>query len=120
MDDIVKTIGGTPVEWGFKTECCGGSHAIPETDIVLELVRKIFVSAKNAGADVIAVACPLCQANLDMRQKQINEKYNTDFNFPIVYITQLVGLSFGIPAGELGFSSHFVSPAQVLKKFNLN
>ncbi|MGE5429503.1 MAG: CoB--CoM heterodisulfide reductase iron-sulfur subunit B family protein [Syntrophomonadaceae bacterium] len=115
MDELIGLLGGQAVPWSCKTECCGGSHAIPETDIVLELGRRIFSSAVNAGADVIAVACPLCQANLDMRQSQINKKYKTDFKTPVVYITQLLGLALGIPALELGLDSHFVSTQELIK-----
>ncbi|MCU7496780.1 MAG: heterodisulfide reductase subunit B [Ignavibacteria bacterium] len=116
MDDLVRLIGGNPVRWSCKTECCGGSHAIPETDIVLELGRRIFTSAQAGGAEMIAVACPLCQANLDMRQSQINKKFNTDFRMPVVYVTQLIGLALGLSKEELGFNSHFVSAAELLKK----
>jgi heterodisulfide reductase subunit B len=120
MDQLVSVLGGTPVQWGFKTECCGGSHAIPETDIVLELTRKIFQTAQNAGADLIAVACPLCQVNLDMRQEQINKKYGTKFSMPVLYITQLMGLALDIPSKDLGLNTHFVSTTKVLEKYKLN
>ncbi|HEX2869283.1 MAG TPA: CoB--CoM heterodisulfide reductase iron-sulfur subunit B family protein [Ignavibacteriales bacterium] len=117
MDELIRLLGGTSVNWSCKTECCGGSHAIPETDIVLELGKRIFSSAQSAGAKMIAVACPLCQANLDMRQHQINEKYKTDFKMPVVYITQLMGLALGISPVELGLNSHFVSTGELVKQF---
>jgi heterodisulfide reductase subunit B2 len=120
MDELISALGGTPVQWSSKTECCGGSHAIPMKGIVLDLVKKVLESAKNAGADCIAVACPLCQANLDMRQNQINNKYGTDFKIPILYITQLIGLAVGIPVKDLGMNSHFVSPIETIKKYTLS
>jgi heterodisulfide reductase subunit B len=119
MDELIAALGGIPVQWSSKTECCGGSHAIPMKGIVLDLVKKILDSAMNAGADCIAVACPLCQANLDMRQNQINKKYGTDFKFPVLYITQLIGLALDIPTKELGMNSHFVSPIDISKKYSL-
>lgn len=119
MDELITALGGTPVQWSSKTECCGGSHAIPMKGIVLDLVKKILDSARIAGADCIAVACPLCQANLDMRQEQINKKYKTNFKFPILYITQLLGLALDIPIKNLGLSSQFISPAELLKEHNL-
>ena len=33
-----------------------------------ELSERVVHGARDAGADVIAAACPLCQANLDLRQ----------------------------------------------------
>jgi heterodisulfide reductase subunit B len=119
MDELISALGGTPVEWSCKTECCGGSHAIPMKEIVLELVKKILNSARIAGADCISVACPLCQANLDMRQNQINKKYGTDFKFPVLYITQLIGLALNIPTKDLGMNSHFINPLKILKNYQI-
>lgn len=120
MDTIVETLGGSSAKWSRKTECCGGSLAIPETDIVLELGKTIFNSATLSEADCIVVACPLCQANLDMRQKQINKKYNTNFELPVLYITQLVGLALGISPSKLGLNLLFTSPEKFLDKINMN
>jgi heterodisulfide reductase subunit B len=119
MDELIGISGATAVEWSHKTECCGASHAIPRTEIVLELCRRILNAAKTAGADCIAVACPLCHVNLDMRQGQINEKYLTEFNTPVLYITQLLALSMGAPYEKLGFASHFVDPLNLFKQKEL-
>lgn len=120
MDQIISAIGGTPVEWSAKTECCGGSHAFPLKDVVLELSGKIFSSAKIAGADCIAVACPLCHSNLDMREHQINKKFNTDYNIPVFYITQLIGLALNIPPKKLGVDLHFLNTGKVIKNIVQN
>jgi len=116
MDDLVTVTGAQPVQWSHKTECCGASHAIPQTNVVLELVRRILNAAKIAGADCIAVACPLCHVNLDMRQSQINNEFMTEFKTPILYITQLVALSLGVDYKKLGFESHFNEPFTLLKE----
>ncbi|MGE5679574.1 MAG: CoB--CoM heterodisulfide reductase iron-sulfur subunit B family protein [Bacillota bacterium] len=116
MDEIMSALGAKTVDWSNKTECCGGSHAIPQTNIVLELARKIFSSAEKAGADCIVVACPLCHANLDMRQQQINAKYGTKFSIPVFYITEMIGLALDIKPKELGMGSHFVDPMKVVSK----
>jgi heterodisulfide reductase subunit B len=59
------------------------------------------------------VACPLCQANLDMRQKQVNKRYKTNFDLPVFYFTQLIGLSLGLQARELGMQKLFVKPTKL-------
>jgi heterodisulfide reductase subunit B len=116
MDQILQAMGAKTVEWSSKTECCGGSHAIPETEIVLELARRIFSSAVKAGADCIVVACPLCHSNLDMRQKQINAQYGTNFDLPVFYITELIGLALDISPKDLGMNAHFVDTKKVMEK----
>ena len=81
--------------------------------------REILASAKRAGADCIMVACPLCHANLDIRQKEIGEAINTDYNMPILYMTQLLALAAGVSTNKLGFDSMMVSPLPLLKEKNL-
>ena len=116
MDKIVEALGAEVVNWTHKTECCGASLSITRTEIALRLGREILDAAQRAGADCVAVVCPLCQSNLDVRQAGINSKYKTSFSLPIVYLTQLMGVAFGVPKSKLGFEKHVVAP-DVLKKY---
>ena len=115
MDSIVDILGGKPIDWSHKTECCGASFALSRTDIVLRLSNEILKAATYDGADCIAVACPLCHANLDMRQSQIAQKYGTDYSLPIIYITQLVALCQGKGYRGVGLDKHIVDPKVILK-----
>lgn len=119
MDSIVRTLGAQPIEWSFKTECCGVSMTLTRSDIVLKLSNDILREAKEAGANVIAVTCPLCQANLDGRQRQIEETYKTRHGIPILYITQLMGLAFGAFPKEVGIQKLITSPREVLGSIGL-
>jgi len=116
IDDLMGTIGIEPVQWPYKTECCGASFSLTKTDIVLKLSGDILQMASDAGAEAIVVACPMCQSNLDIRQGMINKKYKKDFNMPIFYFTQLTGLALGIEPKKLGFEKHIVNPMPLLKK----
>lgn len=114
IDDLMKTVGIETVEWPYKTECCGASFSLTKTDIVLKLAGDILQMAHDEGARAIVVACPLCQSNLDLRQGMINRKYKKNFNMPIFYFTQLLGLALGIEAEKLGFEKHIVNPLPLL------
>ena len=116
MDRLMKAIGITPLDWSYKTRCCGVSLGISELPIALELSRKILKNAKGVGADAIVVACPLCHVNLDARQKQIEEEFKEEFHLPIIYFTQLMGLAFGLKPIELGLDKHFIDPQPLLNK----
>jgi heterodisulfide reductase subunit B len=61
------------------------------------------------------VGCPLCHGNLDIRQKEIESVYQASYNLPVFYLTQLVGLSVGLGAGQLGLDAMIVNPAPLLK-----
>jgi len=112
MDRLVKQLGGEPLDWSYKTKCCGASIGFTNLEIVLELGRKILANAKAVGAEAIAVACPLCQVNLDSRQSQMDGQ----FDLPILYFTQLMGLAFGLEPKALGLEKHFIDPIPILRE----
>ena len=116
MDNLVSALGGEALPWAFKTECCGASFSLSETDIVLELSGEILNEALEAGAECILVACPLCQSNLDLRQKGIEKRRGKKFNLPILYFTELLGLAMGLDMHELGLSRHIVNPSKLLER----
>ncbi len=119
MDSILRVLGAEAIDWSFKTECCGASMTLTRSDIVLKLSHDILREAKEAGAHALAVACPLCQANLDGRQRQIEETYGTRYRLPILYITQWMGLAFGAFPKELGLEKLITAPHQVLGSIGL-
>lgn len=116
MDHLMAAIGATPTEFDHKTECCGASFSITKTPTCCDMVEKILDAAKESGADLIVVGCPLCQANLDMRQAQIESKRGKSYHLPILYFTQLMALAFGIDQGKLRFSAHLVAVDDMLNK----
>ena len=116
MGKILHALGMATLDWSYKTDCCGASFALTKTEIVLKLSRDILEGAKSAGADAIAVACPMCHVNLDTRQEEIERKYQVTYHLPILYFTQLMGLGFGIPAKELLLERHLVDTKGVLEK----
>jgi heterodisulfide reductase subunit B len=117
MDELIAALGADAVDWPYKTECCGASLALTRTDVVLKLCRDIYQMAADSGAECLVVACPLCQANLDMRQAQVNKRFKTDFDLPVFYFTQLIGLALGLEAGDLGLGMGMVSPNKLLDRF---
>jgi heterodisulfide reductase subunit B len=119
MDKLLETAGATAVDWPHKTECCGASFSITDSSIVLELSDKILAMAQAAGVDCIATACPLCQLNLDMRQKDIETKYGRRYGLPVFYFTQLLGLALGCSASELSLDSLIVDPRELLRSKGL-
>ncbi len=118
MDWLVEAMNGQAIDWPHKVECCGGGFALSRPDIVIELSERILAMAEAAGAQCIAVACPMCQVNLDLRQKDINRIKNKNYNIPIVYITQLLGLCLGISPKRLGLKKCIVSPAPVTERLS--
>lgn len=114
MDRVLSLLGAEVIPWSYKTDCCGGSLVLTRTDIVRRLTRKLFDKALEAGAEAIAVACPLCQSNLDTRQEEISAEAGRKYELPILYITELIGLSLGHPDTGKWWKRHFVDPTKLL------
>lgn len=108
MDELAKLCGAEPLDWAFKTECCGAGLSIARTRSVGRLSGDILADAAQRGAEAVVVACPMCHSNLDMRRPAANRYLGQDIGIPVLFITQLIGLSAGIPREELGLDRHFV------------
>ncbi len=116
MDKILSALGATVPDFPFKTECCGATYGVVRNEVVGRLSGRILDMAKELGGDVIAVACPLCQQNLDLRQEQIERYQKKKYNIPILYITQLIGLAFGCSPKKLGLDKLVVKPLFLEKR----
>jgi len=108
MDVVMQKIGATPIDFAFKTECCGAGLSVSRTDIVSKLSGKIIEDAEHRGAQEIIVACPMCHSNLDMRRTDINKYWNKDYKIPVLFVTQAIGLAVGLLPEQLGLQRHFV------------
>jgi heterodisulfide reductase subunit B len=109
METILSSLGAAPVEWNYKTECCGAGMTMCNEQTVLDLSHKIISDAAAHGANCMVVACPMCHVNLDMKQADVERRYGVAHNMPVYYLSDLVGLSLGLKASELGVDRHFVA-----------
>lgn len=113
MEKVVEMTGAKTVDWNSKVECCGAAHSIARRDIVLDLSQKILDDASSHGANLMVVACPMCHTNLDMRQTAMRHVNPEHQDFPVLYLTELIGLALGMDEKELGINLHTI-------KFNYN
>jgi heterodisulfide reductase subunit B2 len=112
LEDLVRLTGAEPIDWPLRLDCCGASMALPRADLVQELSAKILVMAHERGAQAVMVACPLCHSNLDFQQDKSLGARGHKFRIPVLYLTQVIGLSLGISPDKLGLKRHFV-PVEV-------
>ena len=112
MDELMEALGAEVVDWSYKTSCCGAAHSLTRTDIVLDLSSNLIEQARIAGADVIAVACPLCHLNLDARQSQME----LEEPMPVMFFTQLMSLALGLPEKNAALNKNLVDPRPLLRE----
>ena len=104
MDELIGMTGVDVLDWSWKVDCCGGGHALLRPELVEPLVNEIVEGARKAGAHGIVTACPLCQSNLETRQKGPN-------SLPVFYFTELLGLAMGLNKEAEGWwKKHLITP----------
>ncbi len=114
LDEIVAALGGTAIDFSHKTECCGAYQTVDRPEIVGDRTYEIINAARDHGAEIIAVSCPLCAFNLDHRQ-QTTLKIHPDFHtMPVVYFTQLMAIAFGCDEQTLRLDLHHIPPGPLL------
>jgi heterodisulfide reductase subunit B len=107
LDKILSTLGADVKPWSYKTDCCGGSLTISRTDLVRKLVDKLMTMAREAGANCVVTACPVCMTNLDARASE-------NLRLPIFYFSELVALALGLPGPATWFKLHSVDPTPLM------
>jgi len=115
MDELIAAAGAEPVEWPYKTECCGAALSMTRSQIVGRLGHKLVSMAREAGAECLVVACPLCQVNLDLRQADAAKAHGALPETPVMYVTQLLGLALGLSPKELGLDALSISATSLLE-----
>lgn len=116
MDILMRELGAEVVDFPLKAHCCGGHMTQISEEVALEMIYRLLKNAAEYQADVIATLCPMCQLNLDVYQEAVNKQYGTNFEIPILYFTQLMGLAFALEPAEIGIGKEFVSSNEAFKK----
>lgn len=116
LDTLLSILGSEVVDFPVKAHCCGGHMTQISEPTALEMIRRLLKNASDCQADAIVTLCPMCQLNLDAYQISVNRHFGTDYQIPVLYFTQVLGLALGVIPEELGFGSEFVSAESILGK----
>ncbi|MDP2917526.1 MAG: CoB--CoM heterodisulfide reductase iron-sulfur subunit B family protein [Dehalococcoidia bacterium] len=117
LEFLVTSLGAEAVPFAMRDRCCGGSLVIPELDLTLGLLHKVFESAAAGGARAIVTVCPLCQTNLDAYQDMVNKKFKTSYNMPVLFFSQLIGVALGMSPKALALDRGLVPAKKVLASY---
>jgi heterodisulfide reductase subunit B len=115
FENFIDSIGCEPVNFPYKIECCGSFQSVGTPDVATECGHAILRSAIQNGAEAVVTTCPLCQYNLDTKQREIREKYPGFPGIPVIYFSQLLGLSLDLPLETLDFQRNDVDPLPLLE-----
>ena len=116
LDNFVKACGAEPVPYDPKTSCCGGSVSVYSPEKTLHLINTILQAAVDAGPDMVATPCPLCQQNVEMYQDAINKKFGTKFNIPVLFYSQLMAVAFGMDGKkDAALDRNMIEPVKLVE-----
>jgi heterodisulfide reductase subunit B len=90
IEDFIRAIGGEPVIYPYRNECCGGYVTMEDKSLAAKKSTTVLDSAEKAGAQLVITACPLCLYNL---------RKNGQSDLPVVYFTELLAQALGVKEG---------------------
>ncbi len=108
LDEIVEITGAKSIDYKDKYMCCGAGGAVRTAvkEVAADFSREKLVNMREAGVDIIVNCCPFCHLQLDLGQVEVNNFYGDiigePFHIPVIYITQLLGVAFGMDPYLLG------------------
>ncbi|MBN1390676.1 MAG: CoB--CoM heterodisulfide reductase iron-sulfur subunit B family protein [Candidatus Thermoplasmatota archaeon] len=111
MERILEVIGARSDHYPEKLDCCGGPVLPVHPETSLTKTGQKLKAIQDQGFSGMALACPWCHKMYDSKQKKAGEMVGAKLNVPVLYLTQLLGLAFGIEQEKLGLELN-LSPVE--------
>jgi heterodisulfide reductase subunit B2 len=118
MEKMVEALGGEPVRWSHKNECCGASLTVTKPEIVRGLVGDIVNAARRGGADIIVTDCPMCQANLESRQSDLAAADKSFKTIPAYFTTELIAAALSADGVAKWAKQHLIEAGALAAGLN--
>lgn len=117
LDELVALTGAIPLDYKDKKRCCGGPVLPVDQKVSLSVAKAKLDDIKEAGADAISLVCPFCAVMYDSNQKGISSEFETEYDLPVLYLSQILGLAMGFDRKELGLNMNVVKTKDLLNRF---
>lgn len=116
LDELVESTGAHSVPYLKKMLCCGAPVRGMSKDQSLDLTCEKIAQAARSSADCLVVVCPTCFLQFDTGQIELRGSKKADFNLPVLYLPELIGIAFGMNSDELGLNLHKIKTNGLLEK----
>lgn len=117
LDRLVSVTGAKVVDYAGKKDCCGGPVLPVDEKTALAVARGKLDHISQTDADAMCLVCPFCSVMYDSNQKGIETEFETTYNLPVLYLTQLLGLAMGFDRKDLGLNMNVVKTKDLLSKY---
>ena len=116
VENLVAVTGAAVVDYEKKLECCGGAILGVEEDIALSMAKDKLDNVTKNNVDALVTICPFCSIMYEDNQRKIESKFNVEYNLPVLYYPQVLGLALGLEPKPLGFRLNKVKAKKILEK----
>ena len=117
LDRLIEVTGATSIQYRDKMQCCGGGILAFDEETPIKMVKQKLDHVKEANADAMALICPSCDIMYDEYQPTVETRFETEYNIPVLFYSQLLGLAMGLdPKKDLAVKKNRVRVKPLLKK----
>jgi heterodisulfide reductase subunit B len=116
LDELINLTGATTIDYPNKNLCCGFTIMGYAEELGLRLAAEKLERLSNIGVDAMALACPSCCIAYENNQKVVGKRTGKEFDLPVLYFTQIVGLAIGLEEEKLGFEFNRIKVDRIAKK----
>jgi heterodisulfide reductase subunit B len=104
LEDLVEATGASSVDYRHKQMCCGAGGGVRANtpDVALKMTEEKLKYLDEVEVDLILDVCPFCHLQYDRGQKDLGREKQ----YPVLHLSQLYGLAFGLDRKVLGFGLH--------------
>ena len=117
FDALVEALGAESIEYPRKMACCGGEYSnVGQPEEALAMSREKLLALKGLSLDALVVMCPACFMQFDGKQF-LMQRQGENFDIPVFFFPELVGLAYGLQPEEMGLGMHRVDITPFLEKW---
>jgi heterodisulfide reductase subunit B len=113
MENILEAIGAKTEYYPEKLDCCGGLLTANLPESALTKTGQKLQRVQEQNFDAFIDVCPWCHRQYDSKQDKAGETVAAKLEVPVLYLTQLLGITMGISKDKLGFNLN-LSPVDKL------
>ena len=117
VDDLINITGAKTINYPNKNLCCGLTIMGTAEDVSFRLAAEKLEYLSSRGVDAMVVACPSCCIAYENNQKLVGKRVGKEFNLPVLYFTQVIGLAMGLSEKDLGFEFNRIKADKITEKF---
>ena len=118
MTQLLETLGAKVVNFPAADLCCGSYQILGNPDAAGNAISTILGWAAKAGAEALALSCPLCEFNLGKKQGELLREKSVIMEIPTFYFTQLLAIALGLNPEICCFELNENASIELLKSKN--